>query len=95
MKSAIFCIFAILTAILAIPTPQAKAQSDDIVGTGARISSFESNTIPYIHLKRKPDFIIQEIFIESDSRSKTLRLEEINKTMLALVAEAKKIPKLN
>lgn len=62
----------------------AIAQSDEIVVTGTRLSSYDNDAIPVVHLKRRPDFVIVNTYIESDSRDKDLRRREVFSTIVSL-----------
>ncbi len=67
----------------------AFAQGDEVIVTGSRISDYESDNIPFVHLKKTPDFMIQQAYVESDSRDFSVRRKEVNATLKALVAKAK------
>ena len=66
----------------------AFAEDDEIIVTGSRISSYESDTVPVIHLKRRADFMVVEVIIESDSRDAKVRRDEVFKTLTALADRA-------
>lgn len=68
----------------------ALAEDDEIVVTGSRISRYESDTVPVIHLKRRADFMVLEVIVESDSRDAKLRRDEVFKTLSALSDRAER-----
>lgn len=74
--------------------PQALlAQSaglDEIVVTASRLSDYDRVTTPVIHLKKQPDYMLISTNIESDSRSATLRAEEIEASLASLSKRAAK-----
>lgn len=78
----------ILTACGILSSAGAFAQDDEIVVTGSRISSYESDTVPVVHLKRRADFMVIEVIVESDSRDAKLRKEEVFKTLTSLAERA-------
>ncbi|OFX01755.1 MAG: hypothetical protein A3E78_03850 [Alphaproteobacteria bacterium RIFCSPHIGHO2_12_FULL_63_12] len=66
----------------------ASAQDDEIIVTGSRISSYESDTVPVIHLNRRADFMVIEVIVESDSRDAKVRKDEVFKALTALADRA-------
>lgn len=58
--------------------------AEEIVVTGSRITRYESETVPAVHLRRNADFIVVNAYIESDSRNAKLRRDEVNKTLRSL-----------
>lgn len=66
----------------------AAAQDDEIVVTGSRISSYERDTVPVIHLSRRADFMVVQVIVESDSREAKMRRDEVVKTLQSLADRA-------
>lgn len=66
----------------------AIAQEDEIIVTGSRISRYESDTVPVMNLKKRADFMVVEVIVESDSRDAKLRKDEVFKTLSALAERA-------
>lgn len=85
-KLALIC----LAACTGFAGAGALAQDDEIIVTGSRISSYESDTIPVIHLKRWADFMVLEVIVESDSRDAKLRRDEVFKTLSGLSDRAER-----
>ena len=78
----------LLSAFWSLAGASAFAQDDEIIVTGSRISSYESDTVPVIHLKRRADFMVVEVIVESDSRDAKVRRDEVFKTLSALADRA-------
>lgn len=78
---------AAVCALLAAPSAPAQ---EEIVVTASRISAigFDTATVPVVHLKRRPDYMVVTAYIESDSRDARLRGDEVNKTLRALAKKA-------
>ena len=73
----------------------AGAQSenyDEIVVTASRIGGYDSESVPVVHIKRRPDFMVVDAFIESDSRDAATRRREINNTLESLANRAASTP---
>lgn len=80
-------LIAVATASIVLIGP-ASAQEDEIIVTGSRISSYGRDFVPVIHLKRRADFMVQEVIVESDTRDLKLRKDEVVKTLQALADSA-------
>lgn len=76
--------------LLFITASAAFAQSEEIIVTGSRIASYDDDTIPVIHIVRKADFMTVAATVESDSRDKSLRQNEVLKTLEAMAARAER-----
>lgn len=85
MKRTIIAAAALLASI-----GSAGAQDDEIIVTGSRISAYERDFVPVVHLKRRADFLLTTITVESDSRDGELRRSEVLKTLSALADRAAK-----
>ena len=73
----------------------AGAQSGDyeeIVVTASRIGGYDSQSVPVVHIKRRPDFMVVDAYIESDSRDAATRRREINETLESLAKRAVSTP---
>lgn len=57
---------------------------DEIIVTASRLSDYDSVATPVIHLQRRPDYMVVSTYIESDSRSATLRATEIQTSLASL-----------
>ena len=66
----------------------AEAQDDEIVVTGSRISSYNDDFLPVIYEKRRADFMVANVVVESDSRDYALRRDEVLKTLRAMADRA-------
>lgn len=88
MKVILTSLSIFISATLLLQT-NAMAQQDEIVVTGSRVSIYESEEIPFINLRAKPDFMIQEVYIESDSREEGARTKEVDATLKSLAARAR------
>lgn len=81
-------------AIAAGAATEAFAQSDEIIVTGARRSSYDSDFIPVVHMKRKADFMVMRTSVESDSRDAKLRESEVLSTLEAMASRADRNAKI-
>ena len=86
----VFLLTAVLLAMLSIVDDASAQNLEEIVVTGSRISSFEDDTVPVVHLKRRPDFMVVSAYGESDSRDRDLRLSEVRKTLQSVSKQAAK-----
>ncbi|MES1201985.1 MAG: hypothetical protein ABUS57_11125 [Pseudomonadota bacterium] len=85
MKHAVLFGAAIAAAMFVAP---AWAQDDEIVVTGARASAFESLAVPHVFMKHRPDSVIVELEVRSDTRDKSQRLDEIRQALRGLDGHA-------
>lgn len=83
-----------LLAVAASATA-AAAQDDEIVVTGSRLSSYDNDFLPVIYEKRRADFMIANVIVESDSRDYALRRDEVLKTLRAMADRADKEAKID
>ncbi|MEL6869165.1 MAG: hypothetical protein AAFO81_05140 [Pseudomonadota bacterium] len=67
---------------------------DEIIVTGSRLSGYDSEAVPVVHIKRRPDFMVVDAYIESDSRVAATRTKEINKTLESLARRAASTPNI-
>jgi len=72
----------------ALMSTPAVAQDDEIVVTGSRISSYDNDFLPVIFEKRRADFMVANVVVESDSRDYALRRDEVLKTLRAMADRA-------
>jgi hypothetical protein len=84
-------------ASLCYVTPEpahAQIEADEIIVTGTRISRAQSYNegAPGVTYIRRGDFLLLEVFIESDARERTERLAEIGKTINSFLDAAKADP---
>ena len=73
----------------------AAAQDDEIVVTGSRISRYDNDFLPVIYEKRRADFMVANVVVESDSRDYALRRDEVLKTLRAMADRADKDAKID
>lgn len=85
LKPAIAASAALLASLWTV-----AAQEDEIIVTGSRISAYQSDFVPVAHLRRRADFLLTTITVESDSRDGELRRSEVLKTLNALAERAAK-----
>lgn len=78
----------LLFSVIFFSVTDAIAQTDEIIVTGSRIRGYAEDFIPVTVLKRRPDFMVVEAYIESDSRDRNLRLQEVRKTIDSLETRA-------
>jgi len=80
-----------------IPDPAyAQSAADEIIVTGSRISRAQSydEGAPGVTYIRRGDFLLLEVFIESDARERSERLSEISKTINLFLDAAKADPSI-
>lgn len=81
--------YLFLVLILLWVASDAVAQSmEEIIVTGSRVSRYDNETVPVVHLKKRPDYMVISAFIESDSRNAKTRLREVQKTLSSLAKRA-------
>lgn len=81
--------FAIGLAVLGAGGP-ALAQDDEIIVTASRyVDRYEDFVLPHVAIKRRADFAVAEMTIESDSRDLRLRREELEQTLAELGRRAR------
>lgn len=79
-------LFVVFLAWIAI---DAAAQSmEEIIVTGSRASPYDDDTVPVVHLKKRPDYMVVSAFIESDSRNAKTRIREVEITLASLAKRA-------
>ena len=79
-----------LASLLMISISLAAAQIEEVVVT-AQISSGNYYEMPAVTIKKKADFLVQQIRLINDSRSPVLRKKEIIETVDNLITASKKI----
>ncbi|MEL7022896.1 MAG: hypothetical protein AAGL69_04055 [Pseudomonadota bacterium] len=67
---------------------------DEIVVTGSRIGGYDSEAVPVVHIKRRPDFMVVDAFVESDSRDAERRTREISTVLNSLARRAESTPNI-
>ncbi len=82
-------------AAIVVTSGAARAQEDEIIVTGSRIAAYASDFLPVIHEKRRADFMVAEIVVESDSRDVKLRRDEVLKTLAAMADRADREQKID
>lgn len=82
--------FAGLLLFAVAPALAQEGEVEEVVVMGIR-ESFEYNEMPAITLKKKADFLTQEVRFINDSRDPELRKKEIISTIEAFIKESRKI----
>lgn len=90
------CLASCVSLVLLTPQPSYAQNVDEIVVTGSRVAradTFKSaGGAPGISVVKRGDFLLLEVFIESDSRQSSERLQEIADTVEAFMAAAERDP---
>ena len=82
--------FALISAlVLGAPV---RAQMDEVVVTGTRISGDDYSAIPAVVLQRRADFLVQRIRLTNDTRAPEGRIKELHQTIRDMVSDAAKKP---
>ena len=82
-----------VAAVTASCPPQAFAQDgllEEIIVTGSRIVGQYDDFVPVVHIKKRPDFLVVRVSVESDSRDRDLRRQEIDRTLSSLAERARR-----
>ncbi len=87
MKRTITVLALIAAACAAIPAA-AQDALETVMVTGSRSS--DSDSQPYVVLKRRADHLVTSITVEDDTRDQKLRQEEMRNTLRAVIREAKR-----
>ncbi|MEL7312566.1 MAG: hypothetical protein AAFN07_13725 [Pseudomonadota bacterium] len=96
MKNISCCVLAFVVASALSTNSWAQTETlDEIIVTGSRIGGYDSEAVPVVHIKRRPDFMVVDAFVESDSRDATRRSREINKVLDSLAKRAKSTPNIS
>ncbi|MFK8054192.1 MAG: hypothetical protein AB8F65_14585 [Woeseiaceae bacterium] len=94
MKKQLYRLLVCVVGLSSTAVLNAQQGMDEIVVTGSRMSSgvgsYRSDVVPVVHIKRRPDFMVVDAMIESDSRSAPIRRKEIDKTLASLARQAAK-----
>jgi hypothetical protein len=70
----------------------ARAQLDEVVVTGSRISGDDYSRIPAVVLERRADFLVQRIRLTNDTRAEDARTKELHQTIRDMLSDAAKRP---
>jgi hypothetical protein len=82
--------FALISAlVLGAPV---RAQMDEVVVTGTRISGDDYSAIPAVVLQRRADFLVQRVRLTNDTRAEDARIRELHQTIRDMVSDAGKRP---
>jgi hypothetical protein len=82
--TAVALILAVMTGV------PARAQVDEVVVTGERISGDDYSGIPAVVLQRRADFLVQRIMLTNDTRAEAARIKELQQTIRDMVSDAAK-----
>jgi hypothetical protein len=82
-RSTSLWLHATITAVLAPSINPASAQElEEIVVTAVRYEDrYESFTVPHVSLKKRADFVVEDLFVESDTRELDTRRNELMQTL--------------
>lgn len=93
MKKAILVLAAIAGVCVA---SMAQDGMETVVVSGYRASSDSgSDSVPYVVLTRRADHLVTSITVEDDTRDAALRTKEMRETLLAVIREAKRDPRIS
>ena len=91
MRAAYLPIAAMLVSTLAWPASAQDLQNVEIVVTGSRIDNSDySDEMPAVGLRRKADFLVQQVTVRGDTRDEGQREEEIRSMVANAIRSAQR-----
>lgn len=91
MRKVLLCLAG---SLLSLPSPSFAQMGDEIVVTASRITSSDYEQ-PHVIMKRRPDNVILSVSVICDTRDQVKRLDELQKTMVDVIAKAKSQPAID